>query len=1214
MSYLAAKPYNIKFTKSLVDRNKSFRLVQLSNGLLTLLISDPATDVAASAVCVATGSHNDPEHTLGLAHLCEHMLFLGTKQFPHPNEFFDLINSNGGSANAFTTGEQTCFHFELTINGNLYNDEPLFNYALRNFASFFKAPLLNEKDIKNEVLAVEDEHRSNLCDPNKLLFHGLRLSSNKNHPFHRFATGTAQTIIGPKLRSELSKYFDEHYTTENLTLVIKGPQSLNHLQKLAIASFSDTRARKRDLRSIESRSSQEINHETVPNSPGKIYRYSQDIMTKISNNSKASVGSNDNTRISRDPKSSICSSTISNNSLIPSHSVLHNSFTSKYHGPVFSKDNLNKLTFIQTTTHTKLRLYYPIYNFHEIDKIDFLEHVWCNIIGDESPNTLCSRLKGLGYIESLLVHVQTLSINDKVLCIDVDLTSKGAGKFHDVVELILKYILDLCNGKIEEFPQYLSQLLTIAKLNYYYQDSHKSCMEEVAQLSQFLQLDLERLGAENLIKGSRDLDYGDQMYSGDYKEETKEYWDEIAKLVISVSSETLAMGNYGIIFMGKNENLIKGFLEINGTIGSDSENTAIDPYYGFKYRILSFEPFNYSPSHASINFAAKSLILNQTQIELNTISQKSVVSNYRVKNFSHREHPKLLDYSDHHELWFKRENDANFDSKVLVSFQVQSLEIKPSLFHSIGFELLGIVLGNLLGSTAYPAELAGFSWGLRCNLTGVPGICFTVSGIGNGFDKMLKLFVDEIETFFRVSEVNYRNFMKARVQLRKKYVDLKNSNGIKQALAGSLLMLEEGVWSLDERIEGLEMIGLEDFVSLARKFFLDQKYTRILINGNITHEKGFGLSRILEKATNHHKIQIPRMKLSEPSSYFLKRDYTLAVKNFNREDRLNTVYFYIQTCIRADPIGRAMTYLIAFAIGLQASYELRTKRNLGYTVMSGPRISRETMGIYICVMSTTNELIDIMVEINDFLFEIHRLWVSYDPQQFVLEIINGFLNKDSETDLPENILFGLQHDESSSNFNTESTTYTIHNGYWEKVISKTYRFDGLGEEVDLDYIRQVDQETFLDYFSSHILKSNTSERASLAILISTSMSKDEIERQKLTFQLQLYLQSKGINASNKDIEKTFKVANNNLVTTANHFLKLHNQHLLVVEKYMIKRWTKALKHRERPKLPDGMSVMLHNPQKIHKYCSPVPRTTQDRKLAFFEKNEDDIDFDYDYDW
>ena len=59
---------------------------------------------------------NDPADLAGLAHFCEHMLFLGTERYPSEGEFEKYIGSNGGSNNAFTASEDTNYFFD--VNGD----------------------------------------------------------------------------------------------------------------------------------------------------------------------------------------------------------------------------------------------------------------------------------------------------------------------------------------------------------------------------------------------------------------------------------------------------------------------------------------------------------------------------------------------------------------------------------------------------------------------------------------------------------------------------------------------------------------------------------------------------------------------------------------------------------------------------------------------------------------------------------------------------------------------------------------------------------------------------------------------------------------------------------------------------------------------------------------------------------------------------------------
>lgn len=67
-----------------------------------------------SFVFVLAGYLSDPENIPGLAHFCEHMLFLGTEKYPKENEYTQFLSEHAGSANAFTSGEHTNYYFDVS--------------------------------------------------------------------------------------------------------------------------------------------------------------------------------------------------------------------------------------------------------------------------------------------------------------------------------------------------------------------------------------------------------------------------------------------------------------------------------------------------------------------------------------------------------------------------------------------------------------------------------------------------------------------------------------------------------------------------------------------------------------------------------------------------------------------------------------------------------------------------------------------------------------------------------------------------------------------------------------------------------------------------------------------------------------------------------------------------------------------------------------------
>ena len=78
--------------------DRAYRLIRQRNGLSVLLVSDATAVKSAASLCVRVGHFSDPDGICGLAHFCEHMLFLGTEKYPDESEYNQYLNQHGGAA------------------------------------------------------------------------------------------------------------------------------------------------------------------------------------------------------------------------------------------------------------------------------------------------------------------------------------------------------------------------------------------------------------------------------------------------------------------------------------------------------------------------------------------------------------------------------------------------------------------------------------------------------------------------------------------------------------------------------------------------------------------------------------------------------------------------------------------------------------------------------------------------------------------------------------------------------------------------------------------------------------------------------------------------------------------------------------------------------------------------------------------------------------
>jgi hypothetical protein len=60
---------------------------------------------------VQVGNMEDPRELPGLAHFCEHMLFLGTAKYPEEGSYKHFLKEHGGGSNASTSAEATKYFF-----------------------------------------------------------------------------------------------------------------------------------------------------------------------------------------------------------------------------------------------------------------------------------------------------------------------------------------------------------------------------------------------------------------------------------------------------------------------------------------------------------------------------------------------------------------------------------------------------------------------------------------------------------------------------------------------------------------------------------------------------------------------------------------------------------------------------------------------------------------------------------------------------------------------------------------------------------------------------------------------------------------------------------------------------------------------------------------------------------------------------------------------
>ena len=210
---------NIKKSKS---DELDYCIKILKNDLKVLIISDTQINFCSAALQVNSGNLNDFPEFPGIAHFCEHMLFMGTEKYEKTDYFADFIQKNSGVSNASTGLETTTFYFQVNKNK--------FREALEIFSEFFKKPLFSQDCIEKEINVVDSENQKNYFLDSWRFFQLRKSESNSNSVFTKFTTGNIETLKKPNIREILLEYYNKFYTSEIMNLCVYTNEKISDVE------------------------------------------------------------------------------------------------------------------------------------------------------------------------------------------------------------------------------------------------------------------------------------------------------------------------------------------------------------------------------------------------------------------------------------------------------------------------------------------------------------------------------------------------------------------------------------------------------------------------------------------------------------------------------------------------------------------------------------------------------------------------------------------------------------------------------------------------------------------------------------------------------------------------------------------------------------------------------------------------------------------------
>lgn len=164
----------------------------LPNGLSVILFPDASKPTATVNMTYKVGSRNESYGETGMAHLLEHLMFKGSKNFPSPTKEF---TRRGFRMNGSTWLDRTNYHVSFTA-----TDDNM-DWALRWSADAMVNSFIAKKDLDSEMTVVRNEYEMGENDPVSVVLKRMQCILFDWHNYGKPTIGARSDIENVKIEN-----------------------------------------------------------------------------------------------------------------------------------------------------------------------------------------------------------------------------------------------------------------------------------------------------------------------------------------------------------------------------------------------------------------------------------------------------------------------------------------------------------------------------------------------------------------------------------------------------------------------------------------------------------------------------------------------------------------------------------------------------------------------------------------------------------------------------------------------------------------------------------------------------------------------------------------------------------------------------------------------------------------------------------------------------
>lgn len=192
-----------------------FTQFKLKNGLTVVMHPDNSTPVTAVAVWYHVGSKNETPGKTGFAHLFEHMMFQGSKNWE--DNYSKPLDDAGANLNG-TTNEDRTYYYEVVPSNFL---ELALYLESDRMGNLLDAMTQEKLDNQRDVVKNERRQRVDNVPYGTSFEHVGEIMYPEGHPYHWSVIGSMADLSAASM-DDVKAFFRKYYVPNNAILVVSG--------------------------------------------------------------------------------------------------------------------------------------------------------------------------------------------------------------------------------------------------------------------------------------------------------------------------------------------------------------------------------------------------------------------------------------------------------------------------------------------------------------------------------------------------------------------------------------------------------------------------------------------------------------------------------------------------------------------------------------------------------------------------------------------------------------------------------------------------------------------------------------------------------------------------------------------------------------------------------------------------------------------------------